>query len=118
MNQMTSTAMTANTNGMTYAQCIEASRRMRWDIDADVLRGRQFDTADKFLPDGLTGMGDGCTLSADDQRLISQIQGRTYAGISALPSASLMPRLLRCKPPMCLTTRRHWRPWCALAMKN
>ena len=81
MNQMTSTAMTANTNGMTYAQCIEASRRMRWDIDADVLRGRQFDTADKFLPDGLTGMGDGCTLSADDQRLISQIQGRTYAGI-------------------------------------
>jgi hypothetical protein len=34
-----------------------------------------------LLLDPSVGLGDGCTLSADDQRLISQIQGRTYAGI-------------------------------------
>lgn len=35
-----------------YSQCIEASKRIRWDIDKDVIRGRQFDFSNKFLPDG------------------------------------------------------------------
>ena len=26
-----------------YAKCIEASKRVRWDIDRDVIRGRSFD---------------------------------------------------------------------------
>jgi hypothetical protein len=37
-----------------YARCIRASKRVYWDIDEDVIRGRRFDLADKFLPDGLT----------------------------------------------------------------
>lgn len=37
-----------------YAQCIEASKRIRWDIDKDVIGGRQFDFSKKFLPDGLS----------------------------------------------------------------
>ena len=37
-----------------YARCIETSKRMRWDIDEDVIRGRRFDVAHKFLPDGLS----------------------------------------------------------------
>ena len=26
-----------------YAKCIEVSKRIRWDIDRDVIRGRTFD---------------------------------------------------------------------------
>ena len=32
-----------------YARCIETSKRMRWDIEEDVIRGRPFDVAHKFL---------------------------------------------------------------------
>jgi hypothetical protein len=34
-----------------YAKCIEVSKRVRWDIDEDVIRGREFDFSQKFLPD-------------------------------------------------------------------
>ena len=37
-----------------YAQCVEVSKRIRWDIDRDVIRGRTFDFFRKFLPDGLS----------------------------------------------------------------
>ena len=37
-----------------YAKCIEVSKRIRWDIDRDVIRGRSFDFGKKFLPDGLS----------------------------------------------------------------
>ena len=37
-----------------YAKCIEVSKRIRWDIDRDVIRGRRFDFNQKFLPDGLS----------------------------------------------------------------
>ena len=26
-----------------FVRCIEASKRVRWEIDADVIRGRRFD---------------------------------------------------------------------------
>ncbi len=67
-----------------YARCIEASKRVRWDIDADLIRNRRFDTANKYLPDGLT-LADGfAMLSKDEIRFVSQIQGRTYANIFGL----------------------------------
>ncbi len=37
-----------------YAKCIEVSKRIRWDIDRDLIRGREFDFSKKFLPDGLS----------------------------------------------------------------
>ena len=37
-----------------YARCVQTSKRVRWDIDQDVIRGRRFDVAHKFLPDGLS----------------------------------------------------------------
>ncbi|HEX5052943.1 MAG TPA: hypothetical protein VFZ65_14300 [Planctomycetota bacterium] len=67
-----------------YAQCVEASRRVRWDIDKDVLRGRTFDFTQKFLPDGLTRVRELTFLDANEQRLVSQIQGRTYANLFGL----------------------------------
>jgi len=60
-----------------YARCVEASKRVRWDIDEDAIRGRGFDAANKFLPYGLS-LADGfTTLSNDEMRFVSQIQGRT-----------------------------------------
>ena len=37
-----------------YAKCIEISQKVRWDIDKDVIRGREFDFSQKFLPNGLS----------------------------------------------------------------
>jgi hypothetical protein len=59
-----------------YAKLIEVSKRIRWDIDRDVIRGRQFDFAKRFLPDGLSKVDRLQFLTANDQRLLSQIQGR------------------------------------------
>ena len=64
-----------------YAKCIEVSRRIRWDIDRDVLRGRHFDPAHKFMPDGLSEVHRLPFLDARERRLMSQVQGRTYANM-------------------------------------
>ena len=67
-----------------YARCIEVSKRVRWDIDRDVIRGRGFDFSKKFLPDGLSRVDALDFLNAHEQRLLSQIQGRTYANMFGL----------------------------------
>ena len=67
-----------------YAKCIEASKRIRWDIDRDVIRGRQFDFDKKFLPDGLSKVTELTFLRPAEMRFLSQIQGRTYANIFGL----------------------------------
>ena len=41
-----------------YAKVIEVSKRIRWDIERDVIRGRRFDFGRKFLPDGLSRIGE------------------------------------------------------------
>ncbi|MES2957751.1 MAG: hypothetical protein V4792_06160 [Pseudomonadota bacterium] len=67
-----------------YAKCIETSKRVRWDIDADVIRGRRFDFTKKFLPDGLSKLGSLSFLDPAEARFLSQVQGRTYANMFAL----------------------------------
>jgi hypothetical protein len=67
-----------------YAKCIEASKRVRWDLERDVIRGRRFDFGRKFLPDGLSRIGDLPFLTSDEARFLSQVQGRTYANIFGL----------------------------------
>jgi hypothetical protein len=37
-----------------YARCIQVSKRVRWDIDEDVIWGRRFDATHKFLLNGLS----------------------------------------------------------------
>ena len=64
-----------------YARCIEASKRIRWEIDRDVIRGRDFDFTRKFLPDGLSFADRATFLSEHEQRFLSQVQGRTYANM-------------------------------------
>ncbi|HEY0684141.1 MAG TPA: hypothetical protein VGD45_17545 [Steroidobacter sp.] len=73
-----------NSDRARYARCIKASKRVRWDIDADVFRGRAFDFRRKFLPDGLTKVNDLAFLSVDEKRAMSHVQGRSYACLFGL----------------------------------
>jgi len=77
-----------------YARCVSASKRVRWDIDNDVIRGRHFDTTQKFLPDGLSLVNEFVTLSAAEKRFVSQIQGRTYANIFGLVERFINAKVL------------------------
>jgi hypothetical protein len=67
-----------------YARCIASSKRVRWDIETDVIRGRRLDRANKFLPDGLSFANRLDFLSSDEKMYFSQIQGRTYANMFGL----------------------------------
>jgi hypothetical protein len=80
--------------GNRYARCIQSSKRVHWEIDEDVIRGRHFDTAHKFLPDGLSLADRFTTLSPDERRFVSQIQGRTYANIFGLVERFINAKVL------------------------
>jgi hypothetical protein len=67
-----------------YARAIEASKRIRWEIDRDVIRGRSFDFSKRFLPNGLSKVDELSFLGDDDRRRLSQVQGRTYANLFGL----------------------------------
>ncbi len=84
-----------------YARCIRASKRVRWDIDADVIRGRRFDTSKKYLPDGLTLLPLFTTLSDGEKRFVSQIQGRTYANVFGFAERFVNAKVLE-------ITQDHW----------
>jgi len=77
-----------------YARCVQASKRVRWDVDEDVIRGRRFDAAHKFLPDGLSLAAAFTTLSAGEKRFVSQIQGRTYANVFGLVERFINAKVL------------------------
>jgi hypothetical protein len=76
-----------------YARAIVASKAVRWDIDKDVIRGRRFDVAKKYLPDGLSLVHE-MALSEPEMRLASQIQGRTYANVFGLVERFITAKLL------------------------
>ncbi len=77
-----------------YAKCIAASRRIRWDIDADVIRGREFDFSKPFLPDGLSQVSRLDFLSPAEQVRLSQVQGRTYANMFGLVERFIAIKML------------------------
>ena len=76
--------MSTPTHTDRYAKVVEVSKRVRWDIDRDVIRGRHFDYGKTFLPKGLSLVGELDFLDAGDQRLLSQVQGRSYAYLFGL----------------------------------
>ena len=77
-----------------YAKCVEVSKRIRWDIERDVIRGRKFDVSKKYLPDGLSMAPSLEFLGKDEKRLFSQIQGRTYANIFGLVERYIPAKIL------------------------
>lgn len=84
-----------------YAKCIEVSKRVRWDIDEDVIRGREFDFSQKFLPDRISKLDQLEFLNKDDKRFLSQIQGRTYANMFGFVERFITAKILE-------ITRDHW----------
>ena len=94
------TADTTNDTGR-YARCIDLSKRVRWDIDKDVIRGRSLDTSQKFLPDGLSLVDRLTFLSEPEQRFFSQVQGRTYANMFGLIERYINAKILE-------VSRDHW----------
>ena len=84
-----------------YARCIQTSKRVRWEVEEDVIRERRFDGAHKFLPDGLSRINSFTTLSSAEKRFVSQIQGRTYANVFGLVERFINAKVLE-------LSRDHW----------
>jgi hypothetical protein len=91
----------SQTPSQRYAKCVEVSKRVRWDIDRDVIRDRSFDFSKKFLPDGLSKVNELEFLGDAEKRLLSQIQGRTYANIFGLVERFINAKVLE-------VSRDHW----------
>jgi hypothetical protein len=77
-----------------YARSIAASKRIRWDIDDDVIRGRALDVTQKFLPDGLSLVDTLSFLTPAERRFMSQVQGRTYANLFGLVERYINAKVL------------------------
>ena len=84
-----------------YIKCIEISKKVRWDIDKDVIRGREFDFSKKFLPDGISKIDKLNFLTKDEQRFLSQIQGRTYANMFGFVERFIVAKIME-------ISRNHW----------
>ena len=77
-----------------YAQVVRISKKSEWQIDRDLLKDRQFDFSRNFLPAGLSRVDTIPFLDASDQRLLSQIQGRTYAYLFGLVERFISAKML------------------------
>jgi hypothetical protein len=95
------TASGSTTDHRPYERAIQASKRVRWEIDRDVFRGRELDFSTIFLPDGLTKVGELPFLLPEDRRLLSHIQGRTYAYMFGLVERFINAKVLE-------LSREHW----------
>ena len=89
------------TSANQYSKVIANSKRIRWDIDNDVIRGRRFDFEKTFLPAGLSLVNELDFMTPDAQRLLSQVQGRSYAYIFGLVERFIGAKVLE-------ISRDHW----------
>lgn len=87
--------------GYDYAKCIEISKQVRWDIDKDVIRNRDFDLSQKFLPDGISKVDQLNFLNEEEKKFLGQIQGRTYANMFGFVERFIVAKILE-------ITRGHW----------
>jgi hypothetical protein len=77
-----------------YARCVKMSKKNEWQIDRDLIRDREFDFARRFLPDGLSLIDRLTFLSESEARLLSQVQGRTYANLFGLVERFISAKIL------------------------
>jgi hypothetical protein len=77
-----------------YAQIVRLSKKSEWQIERDVLANRDFDFSRNFLPAGLSRVDTIPFLNTADARLLSQVQGRTYAYIFGLVERFISAKML------------------------
>jgi hypothetical protein len=94
MNTVATTLDPESGRAARYAQIVRSSKQAEWQIDRDLLRGRTFDFSRKFLPDGLSRIDRLTFLAQDEARLLSQIQGRTYAYVFGLVERFISAKML------------------------
>lgn len=85
-----------------YGKCLHNAQKVAWDIDADVIRFRQLETDCKFLPDSLSLVTQLAFLNEGQQRLLSQVQGRTYAYLFGLIERCINAKVLELGRAHCL----------------
>ncbi len=101
VNPIVTSAATQAIKPNRYARCIDASKRIRWEIDRDVIRGRQFDFSKRFLPEGLSRVDGLSFLDEGERRLLTQVQGRSYANIFGLVERFIAAKVME-------VSREHW----------
>ncbi|MDB6089348.1 MAG: hypothetical protein JWN85_2132 [Gammaproteobacteria bacterium] len=94
MNTAATNVIAASARASRYARCVQMSKKNEWQIDRDLLRGRNFDFSRKFLPDGLSLVDRLSILTTDEARTLSQIQGRTYAYLFGLVERFISAKML------------------------
>jgi len=94
MNAVANMLISESGHAGRYAQCVRLSKKAEWQIDRDLLQGRTFDFSRKFLPDGLSLIDRLSFLSEDEARLLSQIEGRTYAYVFGLVERFISAKML------------------------
>lgn len=94
MNAVANSLTTESGRTARYAQVVRLSKKSEWQIDRDLLQDRHFDFSRKFLPDGLSHVDRIPFLSSGDARLLSQVQGRTYAYIFGLVERFISAKML------------------------
>ena len=87
-------------DALRYARCISASKRVRWTVE-EVIQGRTLEMTQNFLPNGFAKAAEFQSLSSEEMRLISQIQGRTYANMFGLLERYVNAKILE-------LSRDHW----------
>jgi hypothetical protein len=94
MNSVVTLPGSASGNTARYAQMVRSSKKSEWQIDRDLFQDRSFDFSRKFLPDGLSQVDRLTFLDEAQARLLSQIQGRTYAYIFGLVERFISAKML------------------------
>ncbi|MEO7425722.1 MAG: hypothetical protein ABI036_11080 [Fibrobacteria bacterium] len=94
LKKNTSHAGSESSSASPFAQAVRASKLVRWDIDKDVIRDREFDPAHMFMPEGLSRIAGMQGLTATERRFLSQIQGRTYANVFGLVERFISAKVL------------------------
>ncbi len=118
MNAAVAEVMSEVGHSARYARVVALSKKTEWQIDRDLLRARPFDFSRKFLPDGLTLSHRLPFLSANDARLMSQVQGRTYAYILGWWSVSSARKCSIWVGPRYLAISSRWKAWYASLTKR
>jgi hypothetical protein len=81
------------TTTYSYADCLQKSYRINWRI-ADVVEGRRFDAARRWLPARLSGAEAIASLSPEDRTKLNQVEMGAYAHLFGFVEAFIAPKMI------------------------